>query len=271
MVIWVTGLSGAGKSTFANALKAVFDQCTSRQALIIDGDFLRQIEVTGGYDLKSRDRSSYQIARLACWMDQQGIDVICALIGCTPGPREWSRKNVKNFREVHLSVPVETLIKRDSKGLYQKAREGLEKNVVGWDIDYHPPHSVDKTIANQFDSSVLGKQAFELLLEWGVDLKFQSSSKRYDFGDKWLKKFSSSRKNHSSDFKTWIQEGRAVLDRPLEDSQSKIHTLNELLSINDEIEKRLHVEIEPKDLKIAQECRTLEQQLLKEFNFELYP
>ena len=148
MVVWIIGLSGAGKSTLANE---VITQVRSKQnnTVLIDGDVIREVFGNDlGHSIDDRRKNANRICQLGKFLDQQGINVVCAILSLFPESREWNRKNIKNYYEVLIDTPVSTLIERDSKGIYSKFNNGEINNVAGMDINFPRPQNSDLIINN---------------------------------------------------------------------------------------------------------------------------
>lgn len=129
-VYWITGLSGAGKTTLARAVAAEL-RARGRFALLLDGDELRAIlgRETGGFDPASRSELAHVYARLAHALAAQGADAVCATISMFRAVRDWNRANDRAYVEIYLDVPFAERVKRDPKGLYARgdgAMAGLD-------------------------------------------------------------------------------------------------------------------------------------------------
>jgi|TARA_B100002003_G_scaffold242255_1_gene265057 adenylylsulfate kinase len=148
MVIWIIGLSGAGKTTLAKEVVAKI--CGSEtNVVLIDGDMIREVFGNDlGHTLEDRRQNADRVCRLCRFLDDQGIHVVCAILSLFPESRLWNRDNIKNYYEVYIETPIEHLQKRDYKGLYRKFSEGEIKNVAGMDIEFIPPDSPDLSIKN---------------------------------------------------------------------------------------------------------------------------
>lgn len=158
MVIWITGLSGAGKTTLANELiKQLVSE--DKQPILLDGDQLREIFVDSADQNHSHDRS-YRLALalkysgLARLLSGQGFGVIVATISLFKEVHDWNRKNLKNYYEVFLDTPIEELKKRDSKKIYSRFFENEISNVAGLDIEVEQPKSPDLLVPFEPDRSV---------------------------------------------------------------------------------------------------------------------
>jgi bifunctional enzyme CysN/CysC len=144
-VVWLTGLSGSGKSTIANAVAAELDK---RDLLfsILDGDSLRLgINKDLGFTDSDRVENIRRTAEIAKIQAEAGLITIVALVSPFRDDREDAREIIGpgNFLEVYVSTPIEECEKRDPKGLYKKARAGLIPNFTGIDSRYEAPIAPD--------------------------------------------------------------------------------------------------------------------------------
>jgi adenylylsulfate kinase len=148
MVWWITGLSGAGKSTVSRLVR---DGLSARgcAALLLDGDVMRFIlDETAAHTPDDRCRLGMTYARLARELASQGPDVVCATISMFHVVREWNRAHIPRYREIYLRVPLSELEVRDPHGLYVRARGGGDDNVVGVDAPFEEPLCPDLVIDN---------------------------------------------------------------------------------------------------------------------------
>ena len=139
-VVWLTGLSGSGKSTIANALEnRLFNM--GCQTHVLDGDNVRMgLNKDLGFSPYDRKENIRRIGEVANLFAQSGTIIITAFIS----PYEEDRLAAKNacteaFLEVFISAPLSTCEKRDPKGLYKKAREGLIPEFTGINSPYEKP------------------------------------------------------------------------------------------------------------------------------------
>jgi len=141
-VYWITGLSGAGKSSVARLLQARLREGGSN-AVLLDGDDLRAaIGDDLGYGEADRRRSAGRNARLCKLLADQGLDVVCATISMFDEVRDWNRAEIENYVEIYLRVPAGELAARDTKGLHQVgARE-----TYGVDVTIEEPKAPDLVI-----------------------------------------------------------------------------------------------------------------------------
>jgi adenylylsulfate kinase len=148
MVIWLIGLSGAGKSTLANEIVAGANR-ERNNTILLDGDVIREIFGNDlGYSMEERLKNAERICKLGKFLDSQGFNVVTAILSLFPENREWNRKNIENYYEVFIDTPIDSLIDRDSKGLYAKFKRGEIKEVAGMDIDFPKPKKADLVIKN---------------------------------------------------------------------------------------------------------------------------
>ena len=146
MVIWVTGLSGSGKTTLWNAIhRRVGPNCPG--LVVLDGDAVRAA-LGGDLGFGEADRV-VQVKRLqglAKLLADQGLLVIVAVVYSSPELLRWNRENLPGYFEVHLKAALETVARRDSKGLYLATSLGEIKDIVGMDIPWQEPVSPDLVI-----------------------------------------------------------------------------------------------------------------------------
>lgn len=145
---WITGLSGAGKTTVANLLRERLLAAGDRP-IILDGDRLRAVlGAEGRHDKEERRNLSFTYARLCRELAEQGFTVICATIAMFHDVRAWNRAHIPGYHEIYLRVPAEERLARDPKGLYRKAQEGAIAAMVGLGEPVDEPENPDLVIDN---------------------------------------------------------------------------------------------------------------------------
>lgn len=147
-VFWITGLSGAGKTTIAHLLREQL-QALGHAVILLDGDTLRHILGNQfGHDPKDRQQLGFIYARLCQELAQQGFTVICATISLFHALHTWNRTHIPHYKEIYLTVPLEERKERDPKGLYQQAQSGEITQMAGLHHHIEVPLQPDLVIHN---------------------------------------------------------------------------------------------------------------------------
>jgi adenylylsulfate kinase len=153
MIIWLIGMSGAGKTTLGQKLHDRLEP-ENRSLVYLDGDTFRKIfsdEV--GHTIEGRRKNAERISHFCQFLDDQKIHAIAAVLSIFPEWQEWNRENFSEYFEIFLDIPLPTLKARDSKGLYSGGAEGTIKDVVGIDIPFprpqHPDLVIDEALQDQ--------------------------------------------------------------------------------------------------------------------------
>ncbi len=148
MVIWIIGLSGAGKTTLANEVIANIRRIQG-DVVLIDGDVVRDIfDNDLGHTTDGRYTNAKRICRLGKLLDDHGITVVCAILSLFPESRSWNRKHLKSYYQVFIDTPIQDLIQRDPKGIYRRCKSDEIHDVAGMDIEFSRPVDADLTIDN---------------------------------------------------------------------------------------------------------------------------
>lgn len=142
-IVWLTGLSGAGKTTVSIALESVlFEQ--KALVTILDGDVVRSgLNQDLGFSAEDRKENIRRIGEVAKLLANQSFVVIVAFISPFREDREWVRQSMDDgrFIEVFVDCPLAVCEERDTKGLYKKARKGEISDFTGISSPYEPPMS----------------------------------------------------------------------------------------------------------------------------------
>jgi len=142
-VIWVTGLSGAGKTTLCAAVQRKLKPLMP-ELLVFDGDGVRGALSQGlGYSEEERILQFHRMHALVDLVASQGMVVVAGSLYSNPELSAWNRASLPGYFEVYLKSSLETVTRRDSKGLYAKASKGEMSDVVGVDIPYLDPPEPD--------------------------------------------------------------------------------------------------------------------------------
>jgi bifunctional enzyme CysN/CysC len=144
-VLWLTGLSGAGKSTIANKVEKLLHRM-NRHTFLLDGDNVRHgLNKDLGFTEADRIENIRRVGEVAKLMTDAGLIVITAFISPFRAERDMVRAMMApgEFIEIHIDTPLAEAEARDVKGLYKKARSGALKNFTGIDSPYEPPENPD--------------------------------------------------------------------------------------------------------------------------------
>ncbi len=147
-VLWLTGLSGSGKSTIANALEKQL-YAEGKKTYVLDGDNIRHgLNKDLGFTDKDRVENIRRVAEVAKLMCDAGLIVITAFISPFRTEREMARSLFQSdeFKEIFISTPLKIAEQRDPKGLYKKARSGEIPNFTGINSPYEKPIKPELTI-----------------------------------------------------------------------------------------------------------------------------
>lgn len=138
-LIWITGLSGAGKSTIGLMVHKLLREKIDN-VVLIDGDVIREILGNDlGHCIEDRKKNAFRISKMCQFLVDQNINVVCSTMSLFKEIHEFNRENIDNYFDVFLDVDIDTLIKRDSKSIYSRAKSGELKNIIGIDLPYDRP------------------------------------------------------------------------------------------------------------------------------------
>jgi adenylylsulfate kinase len=146
--ILLTGLSGSGKSTFANQLERKLIS-NGFSVYVLDGDNIRSgINNNLGFSAENRTENLRRIAEIAKLFIDAGIIIICSFIAPTKEDRKMISDIIgaEDFLEIYIKAKISTCIKRDPKGLYRKAIAGEIKNFTGISAPYDKPKNPDAIV-----------------------------------------------------------------------------------------------------------------------------
>ena len=171
MVIWLVGLSGSGKTTIGKEIYKLWKP-VAPNTVMVDGDDIRKIlnrdSEPADFTMEGRLKLAKQYGEICLWLDKQDINVICCTISNFEEVYNWNRQAFSKYFQVFIDVPIELLKQRDPKGLYKRAEEGKEKNVVGLDLPFNKPSFSDMVIEINDDSPEPIAIAKSIMKEAGI-------------------------------------------------------------------------------------------------------
>ena len=152
LILWFTGLSGAGKTTISKVVAEKLKQ-RGQKVEILDGDIVRENLSKGlTFSKEDRDINIRRIGFVAHLLSRNGVVAITAAISPYKAIRNEIREMYDNFIEVYINAPLEVCEQGDVKGLYAKARSGEIKNFTGIDDPYEPPDNPEITCCTDQES-----------------------------------------------------------------------------------------------------------------------
>jgi bifunctional enzyme CysN/CysC len=164
-VVWLTGLSGAGKSTIANIVERKLHEM-GRHTYLLDGDNVRHgLNWDLGFTDVDRVENIRRVAEVAGLMVDAGLIVLASFISPFRAEREMARQRLEEgeFVEVFVDTPLATAEERDRKGLYAKARRGELANFTGIDSAYEAPLDPEIRIET---SQISAEQAADVIIDY---------------------------------------------------------------------------------------------------------
>ncbi|MBA4795623.1 sulfate adenylyltransferase subunit CysN [Phenylobacterium sp.] len=164
-VVWLTGLSGAGKSTIANLVEKRL-QADGRHTYLLDGDNVRHgLNKDLGFTEEDRVENIRRVAEVSKLMVDAGLIVLVSFISPFRAERRMARELMEDgeFVEVYVATPLAVAEERDVKGLYAKARAGELKNFTGIDSPYEEPENAEITVDT---TAMTAEDAAEQIVAW---------------------------------------------------------------------------------------------------------
>ena len=148
-VVWLTGLSGSGKTTIGRSLKTRLEELGMKVELL-DGDEVRkQLSPDLGFSKNDREMHARRVVYLSKLLARNGIVTLVSLIAPYRSFRDSARKDIGDYVEVYVKTPLETCIKRDPKGLYKKALNGEITDMTGLQDPYEEPANPEVLIETE--------------------------------------------------------------------------------------------------------------------------
>ncbi|MGH3887311.1 MAG: adenylyl-sulfate kinase [Pseudonocardiaceae bacterium] len=171
--VWLTGLSGAGKTTIADAVAGQL-RAAGREVEVLDGDELRRGLSAGlGFSREDRDTHVHRVGFVAELLARHGVVALVPVIAPYTGTRDEVRaqhdKHGTGYLEVHVATPLAECVRRDVKGLYARAAAGELTGMTGVDDPYEEPDKPDLRLdTTGLDVTAVARQLMDLLIERGV-------------------------------------------------------------------------------------------------------
>jgi len=154
--VWLTGMSGAGKTTIAGLLAARLRTAGARVE-VLDGDVVRsRLSPSLGFTREDREDNIRRIGFVCELLSRNGVVTIAAVISPYREARDAVRARIPAFLEVHMDCPLGVLIERDVKGLYRKALAGEIEHFTGISDPYEPPGAPEVVIDSSCESPEQG-------------------------------------------------------------------------------------------------------------------
>jgi adenylyl-sulfate kinase len=170
--LWFTGISGSGKSTIANAVELRLNREFKAHTYLLDGDNMRGgLNSDLGFSLQDRQENIRRLGEVAKLFVDAGLIVLTAFISPLKTDRERARQIIPtgHFIEIFVECPLEICEKRDPKGLYQKARQGLILDFTGISSPYEPPYNPELVLHSSNESvNVSASKVINYLSQTGI-------------------------------------------------------------------------------------------------------
>ena len=168
VLIWLTGLSGSGKSTIAKKIHPYFSKIFGK-TIIINGDDLRRIFKLYGFDEKSRFTNAEKFSKLCKLITDQNVSVIFAAVGMKKNIRKFFKSAVNNYFEIFIDAKINEIKNKNLKKTYKN----FKSNIVGHDIKPEFPQNPDVIIKNNLNKNI--NNLTQELIKKISKFKFKSS------------------------------------------------------------------------------------------------
>lgn len=175
VTLWLTGLSGAGKSTIAEILDPKLREI-GMKVESLDGDVIRTNLGKGlGFSKEDRDLNVLRVGFVCDLLTRNGVVVIASLISPYAEIRQKNRELIGDFIEVFVSTPIEECANRDPKGLYKKAYAGEIKGFTGIDDPYEAPTTAEIVLDTQKNTA---EECADIIIKYMIEKGYLPSGER---------------------------------------------------------------------------------------------
>ena len=169
--VWITGISGAGKTTLAKNINAILNS-NQHASVILDGDEIRKkMSKDLGFSIKDRDENIRRIACMSELLSHQNIITIVSVISPMKNQRAYAKEVYgDNFNEVYLKASLDQCIEKDTKGLYKQALDRKEANFTALTSPYEEPENPDLLIDTNLKTIEQSVQILKEFLQKKYDI-----------------------------------------------------------------------------------------------------
>lgn len=172
MVVWLVGLSGAGKTTIGTALYHRWKR-QAPNTVLVDGDEVRRLfgrdASPADYGLEARRANAERMVELCAWLDRQKIHVVCNILCLFDDLMQENRRRFSEYFQVYLATDLDVLKARDPKGIYAAAARGEGGPVAGLDLAFSPPTTSDLVLTTNPGAPLPEQLAEQILTAAGID------------------------------------------------------------------------------------------------------
>lgn len=151
-VVWVTGLPGAGKTAIARCLEKALGERGVKAEVLDGNEVRRELSPELGFSKKDREIHATRVAYIAKLLARNGVAVVVALISPYRSFRDHARREIGDFVEVYVKCSLETCMRRDTKGLYERAIRGEITNLTGLQDPYEEPLNPEVVVDAEVES-----------------------------------------------------------------------------------------------------------------------
>lgn len=173
MVIWIIGMSAAGKTTIGQEMvRLLRASMPERRWIFLDGDSFRNIMGNDlGHTVSDRKVNAERLSRICAFLNEQGIDVLACVLSIFHESQDWNRLNIADYKQLFIKVDYDILKQRDNKNLYSRAEAGEIDSVVGVQIPFPEPKNSDYVLDNNASGASMTELALKALKGLGIKIK----------------------------------------------------------------------------------------------------